>query len=69
VDRRGREGQDDESNCVMQNSIIWSWIDKHMRVTTVRSKSRCALRLRYVDLLVRIEVAVEVCCCLTVFSC
>jgi hypothetical protein len=30
---------------------------------TVRSESRCALRLRYVDLVVSIEVAVEVCCC------
>jgi hypothetical protein len=35
---------------------------------TVRSESRCALRLRYVHLVVSIEVAVEVCCCLTVFS-
>jgi hypothetical protein len=33
---------------------------------TVRSESRCALRLRYVDLVVSIEVAVEVCCCFTV---
>jgi hypothetical protein len=36
---------------------------------TVRSESRCALRLRYVDLVVSIEVAVEACCCFTVFSC
>jgi hypothetical protein len=36
---------------------------------TVRSESRCALRLRYVDLVVSIEVAFEVCCCFTVFSC
>jgi hypothetical protein len=36
---------------------------------TVRSESRCALRLLYVDLVVSIEVAVEVCCCFTVFSC
>jgi hypothetical protein len=36
---------------------------------TVRSESRCALRLRYVDLVVSIEVFVEVCCCFTVFSC
>jgi hypothetical protein len=27
----------------------------------VRSESRCALRLQYVDLVVSIEVAVEVC--------
>jgi hypothetical protein len=38
-------------------------------IRTVRSESRCALRLRYVDLVVSIEVAVEVCCCFTVFSC
>jgi hypothetical protein len=31
---------------------------------TVRSESRCALRLRYVDLVVSIEVVVEVCCVL-----
>jgi hypothetical protein len=36
---------------------------------TVRSESRCALRLQYVDFVVSIEVAVEVCCCFTVFSC
>jgi hypothetical protein len=35
---------------------------------TVRSESRCALRLRYVELVVSIEVAVAVCCCFTVFS-
>jgi hypothetical protein len=35
----------------------------------VRSESRCALRLRYVDLVVSIEVAVEVWCCFAVFSC
>jgi hypothetical protein len=38
-------------------------------VTTVRSESRCALRLRYVDLVVSIEDAGEVCCCFTVFIC
>jgi hypothetical protein len=36
---------------------------------TEPSESRCALRLRYVDLVISIEVAVEVCCCFTVFSC
>jgi hypothetical protein len=35
---------------------------------TVRSESRCALMLRYVDLVVSIEVAVEECFCFTVFS-
>jgi hypothetical protein len=35
---------------------------------TMLSESRCALRLRHVDLVVSIEVAVEVCCCFTVFS-
>jgi hypothetical protein len=40
-------------------------------VCTVRSESRCALRLRYVDLVVSIEVAVQVYSCFTVlvFSC
>jgi hypothetical protein len=37
-------------------------------VCTVHSESFCALRLRYVDLVVSIEVAVEVCCCFTVFG-
>jgi hypothetical protein len=37
--------------------------------STVRSESRCALRLRYVDLVVSIEDAVEVWCSFTVFSC
>jgi hypothetical protein len=32
--------------------------------TTVRSEICCALRLRYVDLVVSIEVAIAVCCCL-----
>jgi GINS complex subunit 2 len=36
---------------------------------TVWSERRCALRLRYGDLAVSIEVAFAVCCCLTVFSC
>ena len=36
---------------------------------TVRSESHCALRLRYVDLVVSIEVAVEVCCCCVTFHC
>jgi hypothetical protein len=36
--------------------------------SSVRLESRCALRLRYVDLVVSIKVAVEVFCCFTVFS-
>jgi hypothetical protein len=36
---------------------------------TVHSESHCALRLRYIDLLVSIEVAVEVCCCCVTFHC
>jgi hypothetical protein len=31
-------------------------------VSTLRSESRCALRLGYVDFVVSIEVAAEVCC-------
>jgi hypothetical protein len=42
---------------------------KSFNSSTVRSESSCALRLRYVDLVVSIEAAVEVCCCFTVFSC
>jgi hypothetical protein len=34
----------------------------------MRSESRCALRLRYVGLVVSTEVAVEVCCFFNVFS-
>jgi hypothetical protein len=37
-------------------------------VSTVRLESHYALRLRYVDFIVSVEVAVEVCCYLTVFS-
>jgi hypothetical protein len=40
-----------------------------LRSSTVLSESRCALWLPYVDLVVSFEVAVEVCCCFTVFSC
>jgi hypothetical protein len=43
--------------------------DFKMGCDTVRSERRCAPRLRHVDLVVSIEVAVEVCCCFTVFSC
>jgi hypothetical protein len=51
---------------------VWSY--KHYQRAdglpyTVRSESRCALRLQYVGLVVSIEVAVAVCCCYTVFSC
>jgi hypothetical protein len=35
---------------------------------TVRSESRCALRLRYVDLVVSIEVAVEGCAVVSLYS-
>jgi hypothetical protein len=41
---------------------------KYKAFYTVRSESRCALRLRYVALVVSIEVAVEVCCCVTIKS-
>jgi hypothetical protein len=37
--------------------------------STVHMESRYALRLRYVDLVVSVEVAVEVCCCFAVFGC
>ena len=35
----------------------------------MRSENHCALRLRYVDLVVSIEVAVEVRCCCVTFQC
>jgi hypothetical protein len=57
-------------------SDIAGWIPYHVIVIlylsvlcTVSSESRCAVRLRYVDLVVSIEVAVAVCCCFTAFSC
>jgi hypothetical protein len=43
--------------------------DKHGNYCTVHSESHCARRLQYVDLVVSIEVAIEMCCCFTVFSC
>jgi hypothetical protein len=49
-------------------SFNFGW-KMNIKSSAVRSESRCALRLRYVDLVVSIEVAVEVCCCFTVFSC
>ena len=42
----------------------------HTIFNTVRSESHCAPRLRYVDLVVSIEVTVEVCCrCYVTFRC
>jgi hypothetical protein len=49
--------------CFVRNSLL------EVHGNTVRSESRCALRLRYVYFVVSIEVAVEVCCCFIVFSC
>jgi hypothetical protein len=43
--------------------------DLYSLSNTVCSESRCAPRLRYVNLIVSIKVAIEVCCCFTVFSC
>jgi hypothetical protein len=40
-----------------------------MLYATVRSKVAVRFRQRYVDLVVSIEVAVEVCCCFTVSIC
>jgi hypothetical protein len=54
---------------VLCSSAIKRFLGKLTELsTTVCSESRCALRLRYVDLVVSIEVAVEVCCCFNVFS-
>jgi hypothetical protein len=54
---------------VLCSSAIQRFLGKLTELNTVvRSESRCALRLQYVDLIVSIEVAIEVCCCFTVFS-
>jgi hypothetical protein len=45
--------------------VQWYYIGDN----TMRSESRCALRLRYVDLVVSVEVAVEVCCCCVPLHC
>jgi hypothetical protein len=50
------------------NFTVFMYVTRISRYR-VRSESRCALTLRYVDLAVSIEVAVAVCYCLTVFSC
>jgi hypothetical protein len=54
---------------LLDRCVIRQFLHSHKH-NIVRSESRCALRLRYVDLVVSIEVAVDVCCCcFTVFSC
>jgi hypothetical protein len=52
--------------CIILYYIILHYIMLHY---TVLLESHCALRLWYIDLVVSIEVAVEVCCCFTIFSC
>jgi hypothetical protein len=57
-------------NCILLSAHVgWYFNFKNMHDmnNTVRSESRCALGLRYVDLVVSIEVAVAVCCCFIVF--
>jgi hypothetical protein len=49
--------------------VVYKYMTVLCYSCTVRSESFCVLRLRYVDLVVGIEVAIEVCCCFTVFSC
>jgi hypothetical protein len=41
----------------------------HERDYKVRSESLCALGLRYVDMIVSTEVAVEACCSFSLFIC
>jgi hypothetical protein len=53
---------------LLPGSVISVYFISLSLFNIVRSESRCALRLRYVDLVVSIEVTVEVCCCFTVFS-
>jgi hypothetical protein len=43
--------------------------NKEMSNTVESLESSCARRLQRITLFVSIEVAVEVCCCFTVFSC
>jgi hypothetical protein len=55
---------------IMENTFLNIFVTVCISLSyTARSESRCALRLQYADLVVSIEVAVEVCCCFTVFSC
>jgi hypothetical protein len=56
-----------ERKCKFHSRLDLDWLNGTMRekfyrvrVNTMRSESRCALRLRYVDLVVSILVAVEV---------
>jgi hypothetical protein len=49
--------------------LDWWIIYLHIHISTVHLESCCALRLRYVDFVVSNEIAIEVCCCFTVFSC
>jgi hypothetical protein len=70
-----------ELKCLYSNTttILLEWIipatvdasllHSYCARNTLCSESRCALRLWHVDLVISIEVAVEVCCCFTVFSC
>jgi len=48
---------------IMCRGLTVLWHVHYYLCHTVRSESPCALRLRYVDLVVSIEVAVAVCCC------
>jgi hypothetical protein len=60
-------------NLLLVTTTPWSYFvsstSRPHATYRVRSESRCALRLRYVDLVVSISFAFEVCCCFTVFSC
>jgi len=52
---------------IMCRGLTVLWHVHYYLCRTVRSESHCALRLRYVDLAVSIEVALEVCCCCVTF--
>jgi hypothetical protein len=49
------------SSYILGYIVVLKYVLFLMEEYTLRSESRCAFRLRYVDLVVSIEVAVEVC--------
>jgi hypothetical protein len=64
-----------ENSCTREKNTTQHCIPEDCNVdviiiyNTVCSENRCALRLWYIDLVVSIEVAIEVCYCFSVFSC
>jgi hypothetical protein len=63
-DGMGRE--ENEIGFRKDTTLTSFWTELEHYTNTVCSEILCALRLRYVGLVVSIEVAVEVCCCFAV---